>query len=534
MVESDAAGGVVTGGRADRGAVKVALQVLEQMHLVPADLVEFVAARAMPTFAELMPKAIEAMPAGSARTYVTYLNKLVATWGPRRLDEFDAGEARRFLARVRETAQVRQSSIGGNAAERHAHRALSWLYRYAVDHEFITERQNVMRLVSRPVTGQARRHALSPQLISDILGVARSTGFGPALDALILRFHLETAARTGGALALRVRDLDLDQSLVRLWEKGATQRWQPVSPTLMEHLLHHARERGVRGEDGRVLRNADGAPLTRSRYDALWERVGRYVESVRVLGVSTHWLRHTTLTFVERNFGYAVARAYAGHAEPKFSPHGVTQVYVKASISEVATALQALTGERHPLALTPASTATRGGSAPVTEPGRAGSGEVGRPTLPGWLGTGDVMDTVVEERLIDRIRGLYEEAEQAGQPRPGRDALVEATGAKAHRVRAAQAEINGTRSRQPVDDLVAQIRRLYEEAERAGRPRPGRGPLVRATGATAYRVRAAQAEINGPGLSTPGLRATAEGTEASLAVMAVRNGRGRWRQRGGG
>jgi hypothetical protein len=29
---------------------------------------------------------------------------------------------------------------------------------------------------------------------------------------------------------------------------------------------------------------------------------------------SAHWLRHTTLTWVERNFGYAVARAYAGHS----------------------------------------------------------------------------------------------------------------------------------------------------------------------------------------------------------------------------
>jgi hypothetical protein len=31
--------------------------------------------------------------------------------------------------------------------------------------------------------------------------------------------------------------------------------------------------------------------------------------------ISTHWLRHTTLTWVERNFGYAIARAYAGHTD---------------------------------------------------------------------------------------------------------------------------------------------------------------------------------------------------------------------------
>ncbi|WP_053719079.1 tyrosine-type recombinase/integrase [Saccharothrix sp. NRRL B-16348] len=103
-----------------------------------------------------------------------------------------------------------------------------------------------------------------------VLAAARRTGSDPMLDALLLRFPLETAARTGGALALRARDLDPDQSLVRLREKGSTQRWQPMSPTLMEHLLHHARDRGVRDENDKVLRYANGAPLTLPHYEWLW------------------------------------------------------------------------------------------------------------------------------------------------------------------------------------------------------------------------------------------------------------------------
>ena len=60
---------------------------------------------------------------------------------------------------------------------------------------------------------------------------------------------------------------------------------------------------------------------------------------------------HTTLTWVERNFGYAVARAYAGHAGGG-SETGATSTYVRASLAEVAAALAALTGEPHPLATT--------------------------------------------------------------------------------------------------------------------------------------------------------------------------------------
>jgi hypothetical protein len=35
----------------------------------------------------------------------------------------------------------------------------------------------------------------------------------------------------------------------------------------------------------------------------------------RPAGQHTHWLRHTALARVDRRFGYAVARAYAGHSD---------------------------------------------------------------------------------------------------------------------------------------------------------------------------------------------------------------------------
>jgi hypothetical protein len=67
--------------------------------------------------------------------------------------------------------------------------------------------------------------------------------------------------------------------------------------------------------------------------------------------VSAHWLRYTTLTWVERHFGYAVARAYAGHNDR--TEFGTTATYVRAELYEVALALQALSGEPHPLASEP-------------------------------------------------------------------------------------------------------------------------------------------------------------------------------------
>ena len=82
-------------------------------------------------------------------------------------------------------------------------------------------------------------------------------------------------------------------------------------------------------------------------------RIGARLPWVATQQISAHWLRHTTITWVERNFGYAVARAYAGHAETTGSDVGATARYVKASMHELADALAALTGEPHPLGPAP-------------------------------------------------------------------------------------------------------------------------------------------------------------------------------------
>lgn len=72
--------------------------------------------------------------------------------------------------------------------------------------------------------------------------------------------------------------------------------------------------------------------------------------------MSMYWLRHTTLKWVERNFGHAVAKAYAGHADNH--PQGATTIYTRASIEECALALSIMTNESHPLAPDSAFTGT--------------------------------------------------------------------------------------------------------------------------------------------------------------------------------
>ena len=77
-----------------------------------------------------------------------------------------------------------------------------------------------------------------------------------------------------------------------------------------------------------------------------------------------YWIRHTILTWVERNFGFAVAEAYAGHEDNGRGARamGAMATYVRAGLPEVATALAALTGEPHPLAIKDPGTGPAGNS----------------------------------------------------------------------------------------------------------------------------------------------------------------------------
>ena len=119
-----------------------------------------------------------------------------------------------------------------------------------------------------------------------------------------------------------------------------------------KYAVAHRQSRGGLAPGRPLLRYANGGPITSRRYDYLWRCLGRHLPRVATQQVRTHWIRHTTLTWVERNFGFATAQAYAGHED-----HGrggrAMATYIRAGLPEVAAALAALTGEDHPLAASP-------------------------------------------------------------------------------------------------------------------------------------------------------------------------------------
>ena len=335
--------------------IAAARLLLNKLGIEPGDLLQDPGdPPEIPTFADYVPRVSRAVSDSTRSVYGTYWNRVVDAWGPRLITSVSPLEISQLAEDTKANVVQRRNARGGRGAAEHLIAALRCMYNHAVADQILSKDENPAARVPKPRRLRSARMPLPDMRLSAIGDVAGSTGNDPALDALIIRLHTETACRRGGALALTPDDLDPELCLIHLHEKGGTDHWQPVSPTLMTHLLAHAEGRGGLESGERLLRYTDGRAITYRRYDHLWERLGQHLPWVETQHVSTHWIRHTILTWVERRFGFAVAQAYAGHEEENSrGPRamGATGTYVRAGLPEVATALSVLTGEPHPLAL---------------------------------------------------------------------------------------------------------------------------------------------------------------------------------------
>ena len=244
-----------------------------------------------------------------------------------------------------ERAHRNRPGTDGRSSRESCIGALRALFARAERADLVT--RNPAAQLEKPRRLPNRRRALDDGELREVIDAVRTTSQDPGLDLLLIRFHLESGARREGALNLSLRDLDKPRSTVWLREKIGIEREQPVSPSLLRALETHSSNRGAITTDDPVLRSRRGLPITRRRYNTVFDRARPCPPWAERMPVSAHILRHTAITAVERHAGFAVAQAFAGH-----SASSVTGTYKQARIGEVAQAVSALTEEAHPLATT--------------------------------------------------------------------------------------------------------------------------------------------------------------------------------------
>lgn len=205
--------------------LEAAALLLDRLGLTARDLqdVAIESRTSVPTFAAYIRALYTAMPAGNTRyAYNVYWMKLldISGWADRRIDEPTVTELQAVVEHFKLSRQRRRNSREGRQTGRMAIAALRYLYRQAEYDGYIRPGTSPAARLVKPRQLPSTRRALPEQVLADIIRVASTTGNDPELDALVLRLHVETACRQGGAIHLRVQDLDATQCVILLREKG--------------------------------------------------------------------------------------------------------------------------------------------------------------------------------------------------------------------------------------------------------------------------------------------------------------------------
>lgn len=280
----------------------------------------------MPSVADFAPLAAEVLTGRTLDTYRNHIERLIAEFGDRRLDEVSLLDLERVAVATRQDALARGATHGFGAQETFVNVA-RFVFLCAVKAGHL--RDHPAAGLDRPRRRRSMRRALSSNELGALFDAVLETSRDPDLDVLLLAFARETACRREGILNLRLDDLHEVPS-VTLYEKFDEHREIPVSNPLLLALRSHAETR----PDGHqsVFRYCDGHALTDRRFDVIFQRVGRALPWVSALGVTLHWIRYTTLTDVRLVAGERVAAAYAGHGD---QAGGVTAIYTRATFAEL-------------------------------------------------------------------------------------------------------------------------------------------------------------------------------------------------------
>jgi integrase len=293
------------------------------------------------------------------RTYETNWRRLEEKYADLPISELTEEIALDFCSDAMAIARVRHKKIAkarkeqglptkdetGHHAYNRALDVLSTVVNYAMKKGAL-DRSPLIDIKRKPIS-ESDRHGLSPEQVEEILHSAISGGNDPILDYIMLWTIVETACRSGGLLRLQVGDIDSKQCLVRFHEKGGKSRKQPVSQELAEALLALAKSRGSVHSGDPVFRfhpkgNGEGRALTARRFERLWERLRDEIRWVAEKQVTNHWLRHSTLTWVDRVVSSpAITSKYAGHG-----PATVTAGYTSARIDEIKQAHSSIFGKK--------------------------------------------------------------------------------------------------------------------------------------------------------------------------------------------
>ncbi len=271
----------------------------------------------------------------SLEAYANDLEQYIAFLSENGMTDIDAVRREHVLDHL---IALRKAGLSARSAARH----LSAIRRF---HRFLREEQLTQHDPTEgfdtPRIPRTLPHALSPVDMERLLTAPDTSTPEGVRDVAILELLYSCGLRVSELAGLRLRDVLLEESSVRVHGKGSKVRVVPIGRQAMARLQAWL---GVRDQgkiaDEAVFLSSRGKRMSRG---TLWRIVRDYARAVNLrLDVSPHDLRHSFAThLLDNGADLRAVQEMLGHADIS-----TTQIYTHVSVDRLAKAHR----EYHPRA----------------------------------------------------------------------------------------------------------------------------------------------------------------------------------------
>ena len=223
--------------------------------------------------------------------------------------------------------EMRQQGLSGRSVARHLS-AIRQFHAFLRE-EKITQADPAADFDSPRLARQLPKN-LAPSHVETLLAApARATENGPR-DAAILELFYSCGLRISELINLRARDLDLDESAVRVRGKGGKTRIIPLGKQAASRVREWLDERQkLNAKDETVFLSKRGKRLSRT---TAWAIVKKYARLANIPGnVKPHMLRHSFAThLLDNGADLRAVQEMLGHADIS-----TTQIYTHVSVERL-------------------------------------------------------------------------------------------------------------------------------------------------------------------------------------------------------
>jgi len=205
--------------------------------------------------------------------------------------------------------------------------SLRGLFRFAFKEDLI--QNNPTSQLRNPKTSKKLPEITSTENIIKTFELAEEEEENPLLVKVIFELLYGCSLRVSELCNLKVRDVDLDQGIIRVLGKGAKTRIVPIGKESKKNLEEYLRANPVHNYSEPLVRNLSGKK-TYEKY--IYRIVNKYLSKVTdIKKKSPHILRHSSAThMLDKGADLRAVKEILGHENLK-----TTQIYTHVSIERL-------------------------------------------------------------------------------------------------------------------------------------------------------------------------------------------------------